>query len=56
MPSGDKMLDAGQIVRGVSDTTLNAGIYYGSCAAAQQLMEVNERTFSIGALSLIRRY
>ena len=40
----------------IRDTRLNAGIYHDSCAAAQQLMEINERTFPAGALSLIRRY
>jgi len=40
----------------IRDTRLNAGINYSSCTAAQQLKDINERTFPTGALSLIRRY
>jgi hypothetical protein len=40
----------------IRDIKLNAGVYYDSCIAAQQLMEINGRLFSTEALSLTRRY
>ena len=53
------MTDAGCSISrmwSIRDTRLNTGINYSSCTAAQQLKDINERTFPTGALSLIRRY